>query len=105
MNYKRPFACAVWSAVFIISSLAAHAQTTSNSATSAENSSASKQSQKTQKKAESKARRAQKNAELSELEKSGYNPAGKRTDYPEDIQNAQRKADAQRQSVKPASSP
>ncbi|WP_321797590.1 hypothetical protein [Caballeronia sp. J97] len=60
-----------------------------------------KQLQKEQKKADRKARRAKKNAELSELEKNGYQPAGNQVDYPNNYQNAQRKADAQK-AAKPA---
>jgi ribosome-binding protein aMBF1 (putative translation factor) len=50
-------------------------------------------STKAQKKAARKQARAKKNAELKKLEDAGYNPA-KRDDanYPQDIQNAQKKA-------------
>jgi hypothetical protein len=48
---------------------------------------------KEQKKAARKQARAKKNAELKKLEDAGYNP-GKANDpnYPQDIQNAQKKA-------------
>jgi hypothetical protein len=50
-------------------------------------------STKAQKKAARKQARAKKNAELKKLQDAGYNPA-KRDDttYPQDIQNAQKKA-------------
>jgi hypothetical protein len=50
-------------------------------------------STKAQRKAARKQARAKKNAELKKLESAGYNPA-KRDDsnYPQDIQNAQKKA-------------
>jgi hypothetical protein len=50
-------------------------------------------STKAQKKAARKQARDKKNAELKKLEDAGYNP-GKRDDttYPQDIQNAQKKA-------------
>jgi hypothetical protein len=60
-----------------------------------------KQVQKEQSKAERKARRAKKNAELGELEKNGYRPAGDQTNYPQDYQNAQKKIDA-KQAAKPS---
>ncbi|BAO92198.1 DUF4148 domain-containing protein [Caballeronia cordobensis] len=53
------------------------------------------------KKAERKAARAKKNAELKELEKNGYNPAGEQTNYPQNLQNAQSKINAQK-AAKPA---
>jgi hypothetical protein len=43
-------------------------------------------------KAQRKAARAKKNAELHELQKNGYNPAGAQQNYPQDLQNAERKA-------------
>jgi hypothetical protein len=58
------------------------------------------------KKAERKAARAKKNAELKELEKNGYNPAGDQTNYPQNLQNAQSKINAQKAGKPaPASAP
>jgi len=58
------------------------------------------------KKAERKANRAKKNAELSDLEKNGYNPSGEQTDYPQNLQNAQRRVEAQKSGkAAPASAP
>jgi hypothetical protein len=54
--------------------------------------STTKQEQKAQRKAARKAARAKKNAELKELEKNGYQPGGDQTNYPQNIQNAQKKA-------------
>ena len=50
-------------------------------------------STKAQKKEARKQARAKKNAELKQLEQNGYNPAAKSDlNYPEDLQNAQKKA-------------
>jgi hypothetical protein len=58
------------------------------------------------KKAQRKAARAKKNAELSALEKNGYNPNGEQNTYPQNIQNAQKKVDAQKAGKPmPASAP
>lgn len=48
------------------------------------------------KKAQSKAARAKKNAELKELQKNGYQPGGDQQNYPQNIQEAQRKVDAEK---------
>ncbi|VXC90987.1 conserved exported hypothetical protein [Burkholderia sp. 8Y] len=48
---------------------------------------------KAQRKAARKEARAKKNAELKKLEDAGYNPArANDTDYPQDVQRAQKKA-------------
>ncbi|MEZ0602847.1 DUF4148 domain-containing protein [Paraburkholderia sp. IW21] len=47
---------------------------------------------KAQRKAARKQARAKKNAELKQLESNGYNPARKDPNYPQDLQNAQKKA-------------
>lgn len=64
-----------------------------------------KEELKAQKKAEKQARRAKKNAELSTLEKNGYNPAGNQTNYPQNLQNAQQKAAGQKPTNAPAVAP
>ena len=57
-------------------------------------------------KAERKAARAKKNAELKELEQNGYQPGGDQIDYPQNIQNAEQKANAAKAGqAKPASAP
>jgi len=53
-----------------------------------------KQAAKAQRKATRKAARAKTNAELGTLEKNGYNPHGKQTNYPQNLQGAQGKVDA-----------
>jgi hypothetical protein len=53
-----------------------------------------KEIQKAQRKAERKAARAKKNAELKTLEQNGYNPAGDQVNYPQNIQDAEKKAAA-----------
>jgi hypothetical protein len=65
----------------------------------------SKQELKAQKKADSKARRAKKNAELSQLQKNGYNPAGNQVNYPQNLENAQQKAAGQKPRPAPAVAP
>lgn len=58
------------------------------------------------KKAQRKAAREKKNAELKELEKNGYNPGGDQQNYPQNIQNAQSKVNAQKAGkAAPASAP
>ncbi|MDR5856504.1 DUF4148 domain-containing protein [Caballeronia sp. LZ062] len=58
------------------------------------------------KKAERKAARAKKDAELSDLEKNGYSPSGEQTDYPQNLQNAQRRINAEKAGQPaPASAP
>jgi hypothetical protein len=51
--------------------------------------------QKAARKTARKASRAQRNAELQKLEKNGYNPSANENDYPENIQNAEKKANGQ----------
>ncbi|SAL43974.1 hypothetical protein AWB71_02314 [Caballeronia peredens] len=58
------------------------------------------------KKAQRKEARAKKNAELKQLEQNGYNPAGDQTNYPQNLQNAQAKINAQKAGKPaPASAP
>ncbi|WP_245747089.1 DUF4148 domain-containing protein [Paraburkholderia lycopersici] len=61
--------------------------------TSPPDASANGSTSKAQRKEARKQARAQRNAELKKLEKNGYNPAaGNDPNYPNDIQNAERKA-------------
>jgi hypothetical protein len=53
-----------------------------------------KQIQKAQRKAARKAAREKKNAELKTLEKNGYKASGQQPNYPQDIQDAEKKAAA-----------
>jgi Domain of unknown function (DUF4148) len=62
-----------------------------------------KQVEKAQRKAARKAARAKKNAELKDLEKNGYQPGGDQTNYPQNIQNAEKKSAAEK--AKAASAP
>jgi len=92
--------------VFMAAAQPAMSQPADGSTVAASNAATAKQLDKAQKKADRKARRAKKNAELGQLEKNGYNPQGDRVDYPQDMQNAQKKADAQKAgTAKPASTP
>ncbi|WP_250476090.1 DUF4148 domain-containing protein [Caballeronia sp. GAFFF1] len=84
----------------------AQAQPASDQASTMDNSATSTQAQKATKKAERKARREKKNAELSKLEKNGYNPSGDQLRYPQNVQNAEKKANPQGPGVVvPASAP
>ncbi|NKJ47688.1 hypothetical protein CIC12_13225 [Burkholderia sp. SG-MS1] len=84
----------------------AQAQPASDQASTMDSSSTSTQAQKATKKAERKARREKKNAELSKLEKKGYNPSGDQLRYPQNVQNAEKKANPQGTGVAvPASAP
>jgi hypothetical protein len=91
-----------WSAI-------AQAQPASDQTASTPNTASSRQMQKAQRKAQRKANREKKNAELRELEKNGFNPAAagaaNQTEYPQNLQNAQQKINAQKQGAKPASAP
>jgi len=78
----------------------AMAQTASSDTTAA---STPKQVKKAQNKAARKAARAKKNAELKDLEKNGYQPGGDQTNYPQNIQNAEKKSAAEK--AKAASAP
>jgi hypothetical protein len=82
----------------------AQGQSTSEQTTS-ESASSSKQLQKAQRRADRQAHRAQTNAELREFEKHGYNPNTNEIDYPENLQRAQQKIDAEKQGAKPARTP
>src|SRR5579864_7167814 len=73
----------------------ARAQATTDQAAPTASSDTSEQTQKTQKKVERKARREKKNAELKKLEKNGYAPAGDQHNYPQNIQNAEKKSNTQ----------
>lgn len=55
----------------------------------------SKAATKAERKADRKARRAHKNAELSKLEKNGYNPSANDPNYPNNLQKAEKKAGEQ----------
>ncbi|MBN3823791.1 DUF4148 domain-containing protein [Burkholderia sp. Ac-20384] len=64
--------------------------TTSSPPTTAD----AKQQLKAQRKAERKAARAKKNAELKRLEENGYKPVQVDSNYPQNLQDAQKKAGA-----------
>jgi hypothetical protein len=85
-----------------VPALTAHA---ANGDAVASDSAMSKQELKAQKKADSKARHAKKNAELSQLQKNGYNPAGNQTNYPQNLESAQQKAAGQKPNPAPAVAP
>ncbi|MGU7782133.1 hypothetical protein [Burkholderia sp. PU8-34] len=73
----------------------AAAQDTTQAASVPMSASSAKQIRKAQRKAARKAARAKRNAELSTLEKNGYRmTGGNQNDYPENLQNAERKAAA-----------
>ncbi|SAK98343.1 hypothetical protein AWB78_05648 [Caballeronia calidae] len=97
--------CTAFLAVGVALAPTAGAQSTAEQAAPASNSTTSKAEAKAQKKAERKANRAKKNAELKNLEQHGYSPNGNQTQYPQNYQDAQRKASASQQMIKPASAP
>jgi hypothetical protein len=90
------------SSLLSLSAMSAHAAASDAGASEG---APSKQEMKAQKKAERKARHAKKNAELNTLEKNGYNPAGNQTNYPQNLQNAQQKANGQKPTNAPAVAP
>ena len=61
-------------------------------------------SSKQARKADRKARKAKAGAELKALEKNGYRPGDDQTNYPQNLQNAERKVDAQKAGASKASS-
>jgi hypothetical protein len=94
----RHIAVLTTSALSIVCSGVALAQTPAQS--SAQTASTPKQTRK----AERKAARAHNKAELKDLEKNGYRPGEGQTDYPQDVQNAERKT-KEAAGVKAASAP
>jgi hypothetical protein len=65
------------------------------SMTNGKSSQTTTQAQSDTRKAGRKANRAQKNAELDKLEKNGYKPTANQSNYPDNIQNAEKKASGQ----------
>jgi hypothetical protein len=70
------------------------AMTQSASATQTVTKAEQKKQAKAQRKAERKAARAKNSAELKSMEDNGYKPAANDPNYPEDLQNAEKKANA-----------
>jgi aspartyl/asparaginyl beta-hydroxylase (cupin superfamily) len=83
---------------------AAHSQTTTDQ-TTPDSVGASKQTQKAERKADRKAHRAKERDELKDLKKHGYNQAEDEVNYPQSLQNAEKKVDADKQRVKPVKAP
>lgn len=100
MNHQRKFfAVAAAISVLMLAEPAfaqnAPADTTSTATTGTAASATTAKPTKAQRKQARKEARARKNAELSKLEKNGYNPATSNdSSYPQDIQNAEKKANA-----------
>jgi uncharacterized low-complexity protein len=70
-------------------------QTAPQAASAAQSTKAEQKKQaKAQRKAQRKAARDKKNAELKTLEQNGYNPAVNDPNYPQNLQNAEKKANA-----------
>ncbi|WP_207004489.1 DUF4148 domain-containing protein [Trinickia mobilis] len=67
------------------------AQTSDAMVSTPASSSTPKETLKAQRKAQRKAARAKRNAELKELEKNGFNPTSDQDNYPQNIQNSERK--------------
>lgn len=74
--------------IFTLSAPVASAQSTDMTASSPN------QVNKAQRKAARKAVRAKKNAELKTLEQNGYHPGSDQVNYPQNIQDAEKKAAA-----------
>lgn len=72
--------------------LAAAQDNTANTATQANPAANTAKPTKAERKAARKQARAKKNAELKKLEDAGYNPAQNDPNYPNNLQNAQKKA-------------
>ncbi|CAL8481565.1 hypothetical protein [Caballeronia sp. S22] len=89
----KALALGVTCSLFLLS--VAQAQPASDQASTMDSSNTSKQAQKATKKAERKAHREKKNAELKKLENNGYNPSGDQLRYPQNVQNAEKKANPQ----------
>jgi hypothetical protein len=89
---KAAIATVVSTMLATVGTPVATAQTAATDAATA--ASTPKQIQKAQRKAARKAARAKNNAELSTLEKNGYQPAGDQANYPQNIQAAEAKAAA-----------
>jgi hypothetical protein len=68
----------------------------SDAAASAPSKAAAKAQRKADRKADRKAARAKKNAELKDLEKNGYQPGGDQTNYPQNLQDAEKKSAAEK---------
>jgi len=78
----------------------ANAQDSTSTASVPTGASTAKQISKAQRKAAHKAAREKRNAELRALEKNGYRMSGgNQNDYPENLQNAERKAEVSKAST------
>ncbi|POR52320.1 hypothetical protein B0G62_105290 [Paraburkholderia eburnea] len=73
---------------------AATAPATASAPLTKEQKAAAKKQARAQRKAERKAARAKNNAELKKLEDAGYKPANNDPNYPQNLQDAQKKAAA-----------
>ncbi len=99
-SIQQKIVVAATAAFFVGAGIPAFAQTAAsapdNGAAMAAPASVSKADQKKQAKAQQKQARkearAKKNAELKKLEDAGYRPGQNSPNYPEDLQNAQKKA-------------
>jgi hypothetical protein len=95
----RQFTLAATAAAFLFgSAVPAFAQTDAASAPAAQDAKAAKsearKAAKAKRKAERKAARAKNTAELKKLEDAGYKPAANDPNYPQNLQNAEKKAGA-----------
>jgi hypothetical protein len=102
LSTSMPILAAATAAFLIGTAVPAYAQDASAPAAAAPAAAASqpltkaekKKQAKAQHKAERKAARAKNNAELKKLEQNGYNPAVNDPNYPQNLQNAEKKANA-----------
>ena len=96
-NQIRKFTLAATAAAFLFGSAApVFAQADASSAPAASDAKAAKRearkAARAQRKAEHKAARAKNTAELKKLEDAGYKPAANDPNYPQNLQNAEKKA-------------
>jgi len=92
----RKLTLAATAAAFLFGSAVPAFAQTDASAPAAQNAKAAKsqarKAARAQRKAEHKAARAKNNAELKKLEDAGYKPAANDPNYPQNLQNAEKKA-------------
>lgn len=94
LNHRLLASLVISAAVGLGTTAPAFSQTASAPA-AATAASGTKAEQRAARKAARKANRAKKNAELKKLEQAGYNPAQNDVNYPQNLQNAQKKINGQ----------
>lgn len=93
-NRIRMYAGLTVAVLSVAFALSAYAQSTPSDSSRGTNPTPAASSTKMQRKAARKQNHAKKNADLKQLEGAGYNPSRTSPNYPTDVQNAEKKADA-----------